>query len=850
MVHGVTKNADLDPALLRREIRPLGQRIKQAFRYKGGLIVCFAGFFSTVISVSAYSSMADFFILITLALFFYARKNVREYPLQRPTNPNEFVIEKKKGKKPKKKLLGDGILLIGNDISNDEAVWISNDNARTHMLVFGSTGSGKTRFLLSIFYQALVLGSGVMYVDGKGDTTVFAMVFSMVRRLGREDDLMVINYLTGSKGQGDVNDGSRLSNTTNPFAYGPAESLRSLIVSLMRGGDKDDMWKGRASALLGALLSALVYMRDSGEVNLDVGLIRDYMPLDRVLQLTKRTDIPDSALMLLKKYLLDLPGYTEADALNGDLNPKCYEQHGYLQMQLTEVLQDLSSTYAHIFNAPLGEVDYKDLVYNRRILFVMLPALEKDPDSLSGLGKLVVAGVRSALAPALGEKVEGSHAEVMEAKPTNSNVPFMLIMDEYGYYSVKGFSVVAAQARSLGMSVIFAGQDFPSFKKGGEDEAKSVVANTNVKIFMKLEDTGETLEMAVKRGGKANVAVTSGYEVKGDLVSKYADNQQSRSESIDRIDSRDLVKQKNGEAHVIFGEELFRCRLYFTEPEESPEYRINRMLMVKAPSNEMVRKLKASRDSIGKLFEPSETRRKTKPVDVDDNLKALFAAYDVATTRKQEPELAAKIAFGMMEHKERLLDEEFISALKGESKEKREEAKARTIQQHARQSALVTAEDDLDDGAYAPTNRTSERGGEDDTDYSPLSEEFAQAVDAIPYLMGQEEYAGDLKSEAGDITMSLSGFIMGQIEEALDSHTTPLSPMQKEKSLPINQLMEIEMAAGRDEEEAFSEARRGMEIIDETIQYPVEPLPAKMSDDMIGKTIEQMLKKMESSKGD
>jgi intracellular multiplication protein IcmO len=37
--------------------------------------------------------------------------------------------------------------------------------------------------------------------------------------------------------------------------------------------------------------------------------------------------------------------------------------------------------------------------------------------------------------------------------------------DEYGYYAVKGFAVVAAQARSLGFAAVFAGQDLPAFQR-------------------------------------------------------------------------------------------------------------------------------------------------------------------------------------------------------------------------------------------------------------------------------------------------------------------------------------------------------------------------------------------------
>lgn len=48
---------------------------------------------------------------------------------------------------------------------------------RTHALIFGSTGSGKTECLVSIAFNALVQASGFIYVDGKGDNSLYAKVF-------------------------------------------------------------------------------------------------------------------------------------------------------------------------------------------------------------------------------------------------------------------------------------------------------------------------------------------------------------------------------------------------------------------------------------------------------------------------------------------------------------------------------------------------------------------------------------------------------------------------------------------------------------------------------------------------
>ena len=45
------------------------------------------------------------------------------------------------------------------------------------MLIFGSTGSGKTETLVSIAYNALVQSSGFIYVDGKGDNSLYVRSF-------------------------------------------------------------------------------------------------------------------------------------------------------------------------------------------------------------------------------------------------------------------------------------------------------------------------------------------------------------------------------------------------------------------------------------------------------------------------------------------------------------------------------------------------------------------------------------------------------------------------------------------------------------------------------------------------
>lgn len=623
--YGVSTNADLSPNLIQRPSSiPLSVRLPQMVADNGYYII-FALLFFNIGTMMYGIWLWDVLLLLSIMAYFYCKKHIINYPFRTPAF--EFV----KGKKE----YGNGLFYMGNDRDNGAGLFFSDSDFRTHILAMGSTGSGKTRFLLSLLYQALLIGSGAIYVDGKADNSVFWWVYSICRRLNRADDLLIINYLTGGEtinvgvNAGVRGNNSILTNTMNPFATGTAEQLRSMVVGLMRdsGGD-GDMWKGRASSLLAGALRCLAYLRDQGIIQLSVSSIRDSLPLDNVLRLALGTynqeseimigdnkidldkiKFPDYAIRPLKKYLLDLPGYNESSAKNDDIAPECYKQHGFLTMQLTESLGDLGETYGHIFNVPIGEVDFKDVVFNRRILFVMLPSLERDPDALANLGKLVVSGVRSALGPALGDKVEGSKRDVIDVKPTTSLVPFLLILDEYGYYSVKGFAVVAAQARSLGVGIIFAGQDYPSFKKGSPEEAASTVANTNIKICMKLEDPSETLDIFVKRVGQGYSPYTAGFE-RLEGKSSYSDQRNVQFKETARINVRDLVDQDPGQAHVIFKDVLVRANLFsmLTMKEakrdkiqglvEVKDAQLNRFLMVRPPSIERIEELKAQHSKI------------------------------------------------------------------------------------------------------------------------------------------------------------------------------------------------------------------------------------------------------------
>lgn len=608
---GILPNQEIDPGVTWRDPRNVKQRFSDLMTDPNGFITVMGAVAAVAIIFPAFVELLFF---VSLWLINYAAKKEFRLPfrmpktsgLKDPGQPSPIDDSPSEA---------EGITFFGNERKTKKELWFNNSDMRTHILIFGSTGAGKTETLLSLAYNALVQGSGLIYVDGKGENVLYTKVFAMARTMGREDDVLVINYMTGSRDVFGPQE-KKLSNTLNPFSSGGSGGLTELLVSLMDdSGGGGDMWKGRAISLISAIMMALTYMRDQKEILLDVDSIREYLILDNIIKMYKgRRDFPNHIRAALRAYLVSLPGFQESAPKQGET---VMEQHGYLQMQFTKMLGSLSDSYGFIFKTNLGEVDFKDVVLNRRILVVLLPALEKSTDELANLGKIIVACLKQMMASALGSTIEGSYADVVETKPTNSEMPFMTVLDEYGYYAVKGSAVMPAQARSLGFSMIFAGQDLPAFEKASKEEAASIVANCNVKIFMKLEDPDTTFKLFEQSVGEALVSNATSLEMEtGGLVTTYKSGKNANVETRKRGNLLDLKDQREGEAHIIFKSAVIRAKMFYASPPKPPHIRMNYFVRVAPPDINMINSIDNNLKSLVKNLSNA-----TKIRELEENLE-------------------------------------------------------------------------------------------------------------------------------------------------------------------------------------------------------------------------------------
>ena len=497
--------------------------------------------------------------------------------------------------------------------SRDDGLYVMENHIVTH----------NTELLLGVVSQTLMWSSGFMFIDGKGTTEFYARAWTLAKRFGREDDVRVLNF-TDAGGDPDAPAGGPdvQSNTLNPFAKGGADQLMNLIVGLMGdAGQGNDMWKNRAMSLVTAAMKALVQMRESGDILLDVQAIRDFLPLGvgvkkellkgrpvksieeipeeawhemrtraGMIELYLRAlkgDFSKSAALALKAFFDTLPGFSLEKAMRGDPpDSKASEQYGFLSMQLTKPLGSLADDYGHIFRTPLGEVDIDDVVLNRRILIVLLPALQKAPEEMQMCGKIVVNLVKIMMGNASGSMLQGSRQEIVESKQTRAPSPFIVVLDEAGYYMVKGIDVMMAQGRSLGFMIIIAGQDMAAMQSINAQIAETAAANASIFAAGKTVDGDKTLTFITKLFGRAQVAVSSGYSTEAGFIGpKFRDRMDVSFQEVDKVKVDEMQNMMEGEFYFLFNGTLVRAATFYIGGDFAAGFSVNKFLKVRGPTD-------------------------------------------------------------------------------------------------------------------------------------------------------------------------------------------------------------------------------------------------------------------------
>lgn len=464
------------------------------------------------------------------------------------------------------------ILDVKEESDSEDCVCFLVDHPRHLFVIDDYIATHNTELLMAIAANAISWGSGLIFVDGKGDIKSMGMLYAMARLWGRDADFLLLNFMPPPNKDSLV-PGEIMSNTMNPYVTADADDIKQQIVGLMPESGGDGMWKDRAMTMLEAEVMALVWCRDNGILDLSLASLRKYILLGNLssfLDEEKFPGMPEVIKENIKLYLSSLGNYDftkPGDQQEADVA----KQHSYLEMQLSGPFAALANQYGSIFNTDFGEVDMFDVVLNRRILIVLLPSLQKSSEDTERMGKIVVASLKSMMGATLGNlgrTADPTVLSLLEIRVTTSPSPFIVILDEVGYYTVSGMAVIAAQVRSLGFSMVYAAQDLKAMTRINEKEAQSIIANTNVKIIMRTEDA-DTMELAVKGGGRAARVRTKGYSINENSQpvfsgADFTPDSQKSVEFENRINELDLKGQDEGYFTLLYKDIIVRGRALYT----------------------------------------------------------------------------------------------------------------------------------------------------------------------------------------------------------------------------------------------------------------------------------------------
>ena len=493
-----------------------------------------------------------------------------------------------------------GILYMGYLRARDAGreLWLSMDDMTRHILMFGTTGAGKTEALLGYVVGQLSYGKGLIYSDGKAQNDVSAAITSLARRYGREDDVRTMSFITGGKSRAqDLLEGNKSrgqTNTINAFGIAQETYIINLMDSMLPPAGNDGGWQEKARAMIQALVFGLVYKcRREGTV-MSQRTIQAHLPLRAIAKLyiqAVEQQWHEEARLPLENYLGTLAGFDLAKVDSpSEWAPEALNQHGYLIQQFTRMLALFNDTYGHVFALDAGDIDLKDVVHNDRILQVLIPALEISSTEAATLGRLYVSQAAMILSQDLGEKLEGKPEDILVIRKYKDRFPFLWILDEVGAYYTDKIGELATQVRSIGICLLLASQEAQRLKSAAGDKVWTLIANMGTRITGKIMDPKDTLEILQLMAGDEYVPQMSGLVRQPGMLSSNWEDSDTLTMSKDKKVSVEEVQQlQEGENITLYKGNVIRgSSMYVDDVDKLSKeaIHINRFIEVAPPGLE------------------------------------------------------------------------------------------------------------------------------------------------------------------------------------------------------------------------------------------------------------------------
>ena len=346
---------------------------------------------------------------------------------------------------------GPGDYLLGFSVDKRKPQYLDDDLRSEHLLVLGSTGTGKTTSALEPAIKSdIERGRGLIFITAKDDQDFLKRAFSYATEAGRGGDVQIFTLSDTPK-----------SDSYNPLSSRDETALRDLC---MEAFDWDNAYyRDQAKSALLYVFSAMV---ESGKAFTLMDLYYAFTEkgcLDLLCEMATDSRIKHH----LKSYSDDWK--TFRDNMRG----------------LAANLEDYTTRkLAGILCTADPDIDLVDIYKQNKIAIFVLNSLQYG-ETARRLGKMLIQDIRL---------LSGS---VME----EGRAPFFPVyIDEFHHFVYPEFFSMVAQCRSANIGIMLSTQSFADMKGIGWDITTQVVQNTNTKLILRQNDA-DSAEYAARLAG-------------------------------------------------------------------------------------------------------------------------------------------------------------------------------------------------------------------------------------------------------------------------------------------------------------------------------------------------------------
>ena len=343
--------------------------------------------------------------------------------------------------------------------------WIRLNNRalRHHVLLLGSSGSGKTQLLLSLLAQQIQRGGGCLMIDAKVDREALASIIQLCRAADRLEDLRIL-----------WPPNPKVSHTWNPLMRGKLQEVLTRVMALWGTSTRGeaDFWRGQATTALHAVLGA---MRKISELVTFNDLYIALTSSDALLWLERAVEKNSEEHSALLAFLANYRN-----------------QRGALDIERMKRMVGGAPSYVSayawgelgaIMNCVEPSLDLLKALQNNHIVYVALPILAETQSAIA-LARMLISDLKQAV---------GSLLQC----PDRLRMPYLVLMDEASsYMNIEGIEQLFEQSRTAGVALVAAAQVASGFAAVNDAQQDSIFGNTATKIIMKLGDFSSAELMA------------------------------------------------------------------------------------------------------------------------------------------------------------------------------------------------------------------------------------------------------------------------------------------------------------------------------------------------------------------